>query len=346
MNVMFTLFMLLAIAFANEMRNANGRFNKFINDEVVRKIKESGAKWIPHEADKNPFRNHTEQHLKYMMAMPGININTPKEDLKKSDDFRKRMFGKLKKDDKSKSNPYIPAKSFNLPANFDWRTTDIGKKCMGTVMNQGSCGCCYSFATASSFSMRLCAVTNGPQVDYSPQDILACNKRTLVCNGGVIDIAYNYLEEYGIAPLSCMPYAEVNTPDGQQIPSQACNSVSCPVTGVPFTKAFCKKGTSVTLSGQDKIQNEILNRGPVATQMTVWSDLMNYQSGIYKQTTGTAQGGHAVTLMGWGNANGTNYWIVQNSWGNDFGEKGYFRIDMTDTNSAIAGSAYYCVPDA
>lgn len=42
-------------------------------------------------------------------------------------------------------------------------------------------------------------------------------------------------------------------------------------------------------------------------------------------------GGHAVKIIGWGKETKddgveTEFWIVQNSWGKDWGEDGYFRI--------------------
>lgn len=339
----FLLFSNLLLA--NETRKPSNRFNSFVNQEVVDKIRASGAKWKAFEPHENPFRNYSDNDMKYVMSMPGFDYAEYKKSWTKMEEAKMRFRTMGKNKEKGTKGSNIPAKGFNLPTSFDWRNTTIGQKCKPSVLNQGICGCCYSFATAECFSARICAVTGGPYVDYSPQDILACDKRTMVCNGGVIDVAFNHLEEYGISSLQCVPYAEGNTPDGTLIPSVKCNSFACNVPNVNFTKAYCVKGTSVQLTGRDKIQNEIFLRGPLATLMTVWSDLSNYQSGIYRQTTGTQQGGHAVLLVGWGLDNGVNYWIVQNSWGADWGEGGYFKIDMDDKNSDMASSAFYCVPD-
>lgn len=342
MKILYPL-LLLCLVFADDFKRPSERFNSFISEEIVNEIKASGAKWTPFEAHENPFRKHTDKQLKYMMSMPGFDYDAYKKEFKAGEEFRK-MLAKHKKKT-GLPNTAIPAKAFTVPTSYDWRTDTVGNNCVPTVMNQGICGCCYSFATATSFSARLCAVKGGPMVDYSPQDVLACNKRTMVCNGGVIDISYNYLEEYGVAPLACMPYREGNTPDGTLTPSEPCNSVACTVAGQTFTKAFCKKGSSVVLTGRNNIQNELKARGPLASLMTVWSDLMNYKNGVYKQTSGSKQGGHAITLIGWGVEGGVNYWIVQNSWGNEWGEAGYFKIDMEDANSEMASQAFYCIPD-
>jgi cathepsin B len=345
--IAFCVFLtLLSLLFADETSKPSNRFNSFVNHEVVAKIKKSGATWQAFEPHENPFRNYSDKDMKYVMSMPGFDYEEYKRSLNKMEEAKMRFRTMGKKNAKGIQESNVPAKGFSLPDSFDWRDTAIGKICKPTILNQGICGCCYSFATAESFSARLCAVKGGPFVAYSPQDLLACNKRTMVCDGGVIDICFNHIEEYGISTLECMPYAEGDTPDGTKVPSVKCNSLACNVATVSFTKAFCKKGTSVQLTGRDKIQNEIKERGPLASLMTVWSDLSNYKSGIYKQTTGSKQGGHAILLLGWGVENGVSYWIVQNSWGAEWGDNGVFKIDMSDTNSEMASSAFYCVPDA
>ena len=53
---------------------------------------------------------------------------------------------------------------------------------------------------------------------------------------------------------------------------------------------------------------------------------MTYKSGIYQHVEGSYLGGHAVKLVGWGVEDGIEYWKIANSWNEDWGEDGYFRI--------------------
>lgn len=55
--------------------------------------------------------------------------------------------------------------------------------------------------------------------------------------------------------------------------------------------------------------------GPVETAFTVYSDFENYAGGVYKHVSGSAVGGHAVKIVGWGNDPiAGNYWKIANSW--------------------------------
>jgi hypothetical protein len=44
--------------------------------------------------------------------------------------------------------------------------------------------------------------------------------------------------------------------------------------------------------------------------------------GVYQHRTGGVLGGHAIKVLGWGEENGTPYWLVANSWNPDWGDKG------------------------
>ena len=47
-------------------------------------------------------------------------------------------------------------------------------------------------------------------------------------------------------------------------------------------------------------------------------------------TSGKKLGGHAIKAVGWGTEDGTDYWIMANSWGTKWGEKGFFKIKRGD----------------
>ncbi|KAF4710152.1 hypothetical protein FOZ62_022220, partial [Perkinsus olseni] len=61
------------------------------------------------------------------------------------------------------------------------------------------------------------------------------------------------------------------------------------------------------------IKQEIMTNGPVSAAFSVYEDFTSYKSGVYKHTTGSLLGGHAVEIIGWGTENGTPFWLVKNS---------------------------------
>ena len=58
-----------------------------------------------------------------------------------------------------------------------------------------------------------------------------------------------------------------------------------------------------------------------------------------------AIGGHAIKLLGWGVEDGTKYWIAVNSWNEDWGDNGTFKILKGTDECGIEGSACAGIPD-
>ncbi|KAG6777144.1 hypothetical protein POTOM_016952 [Populus tomentosa] len=71
-------------------------------------------------------------------------------------------------------------------------------------------------------------------------------------------------------------------------------------------------------------------------------DFQFYKSGVFNGDCGTAQS-HAVTAMGYGtNSDGTDYWLVKNSWGTGWGESGYMRMQRgIGASEGLCGIAMY-----
>jgi cathepsin B len=89
------------------------------------------------------------------------------------------------------------------------------------------------------------------------------------------------------------------------------------------------------------IQADIMAHGPVNAGMFLVAEFEVYKSGVFSTTSAAYIGAHAVTIVGWGtdtNASGKDYWLVRNSWNDEWGEKGYFRIERGKDNLAIEQS--------
>jgi len=315
--------------------------NKIINKKMVDELRSKNLTWTVYEPEENPLSQYNDTELMRMLGMPGIDINEVRQYfIEYSDPSDKNIMS-----NSLGSNEMRPARSVVLPGDYDWRTSN--NPCMPQVQDQGRCGSCYAFAAVTVFSARRCALLakgNSPPnlIFYSPQDLLSCNIHTKMCDGGIIDLSFRYFEDFGVVTQACQPYLESGNAGSA---SQECRPSTCSTHGQIFQKEYCKRGSSVIIYGRERIKHEILTNGPVATFMEAFTDLTNYRSGIYKHTSGTSAGGHAVVIVGWGVSGSVNFWIVKNSWGHLWGENGYFRSDMTDDKTKLGQSGMYCIPE-
>ncbi len=97
----------------------------------------------------------------------------------------------------------------------------------------------------------------------------------------------------------------------------------------------------------------LVKNGPFAVAFEVYPDFFHYSGGVYKHTglmdkyNPFEETNHAVLLVGYGvdsSHSGTKYWIVRNSWGEGWGENGYFRIVRGEDECAIESIAVESTP--
>ena len=99
------------------------------------------------------------------------------------------------------------------------------------------------------------------------------------------------------------------------------------------------------MSGKENMKAEIFARGPISCYVSVTQEFLDYQGGIFVDHTHKSLGGHIIEVAGWGKTKeGQEYWIGRNSWGEYWGENGWFRIQTDKDNLSIERSCTWGVP--
>ena len=199
----------------------------------------------------------------------------------------------------------------------------------------------------------MCIASNASlMMPLSAQDV-CFNSNFNGCGGGQISTPWNYMQKEGIVtggqyqdsgPFGkgfctdfSLPHCHHHGPTkGDPYPAEGdkgCEHQSSPkgpsvcdasAAGehANFTDdKYTYTGQTQSASGEDDIKQFMMEGGPCEVAFSVYSDFENYDTGIYKHTSGSQVGGHAVKFVGWGVDSGVKYWKVANSWNPYWGEK-------------------------
>ncbi|KAL9643766.1 hypothetical protein ABK040_016068 [Willaertia magna] len=226
-----------------------------------------------------------------------------------------------------------------LPDNFDSRQK--WPTCIHAIRNQEQCGSCWAFSASEVLSDRFCIDSNGKvNVTLSPQYLVSCDSYDLGCDGGNLNTVWSWMKSYGIVTDNCLPYTSGNGDNGV-CPASTCADNKTPLKqSIYFAKSYEHISPWIEFwKRPEMIQTEILNNGPVQAAFSVYQDFMNYKSGVYRHTSGSFLGGHAIKIVGWGVENNVPYWLV-NSWGTDWGLGGFFKILRGSNEVGIEDTVY------
>ena len=219
--------------------------------------------------------------------------------------------------------------SGDLPPSYDLRELGI----ITPVKSQGECGSCGEFAGIAVLEALIKKET-GIEIDLSEQQIVSCTPGC-GCGVGCSSLTVlQYLRDHGVAPEKAFPYVDRDLDCADSLP-----------TSYRMTTVVSTNIDRRPLAERIKIIKEtILEFGPVATNMGLYDDLDRYRSGVYTYDgKSEAMGGHWVVLVGWrddAEVPSGGYWICRNSWGEKWGQGGYFNSAYGD---ATGIDDYYIV---
>ncbi|XP_033647761.1 dipeptidyl peptidase 1-like [Asterias rubens] len=232
----------------------------------------------------------------------------------------------------------------NLPSSFDWRNVN-GQNFVTPVRDQGACGSCYAFGSLGMIEARLRIATNNTKTTIlSTQDIVSCSEYSQGCEGGFpYLIAGKYAEDFGLIEESCYPYHGKDS---------TCKKNSCKRI---YGTNYAYVGGFYGGCNEELMRIELVKNGPVSVSFEVYSDFELYYGGIYHHVA--LEDGvpgfdpfeltnHAVLVVGYGAdpKTGEKFWSVKNSWGESWGEDGFFRIRRSTDECSIESIAVKSFP--
>jgi C1A family cysteine protease len=197
-----------------------------------------------------------------------------------------------------------------VPDALDWRLKNV----VTPVKDQGQCGSCWAFAVTETLESAYAIKTGDLQV-LAPQQLVDCDMNSYGCSGGYPEFAFQYVEDHGLELESQYPYTAM---DGV-----------CEASDTKYKLEGCFEVPS-----NDEL---LLQKAVVQAPLTVIIEadervFQFYESGVISADDCGQNLDHAVQLVGYGTENNVDYWLVRNSWGVGWGEKGYVKLQRNVDN--------------
>lgn len=223
--------------------------------------------------------------------------------------------------DWAKGAKFTQTLGVDLPSHFDWKDGHT----LGVVKNQGSCGSCWAHAV-TEVEEAVIAIQDKTNVVLSVQELTSCDSSSYGCSGGYFS-AFDYEKQRGLTYEKNFPYRATNL---------RCTTQSMPHDYRIFDWGYVGQPNRRPIV--DEIKAAIFAGGPLAATVCADRAFMNYRSGVFAGNAGCQN--HMIVLEGWDDASGT--WVLRNSWGTGWGDKGFMKIKYGSNSVAqIAAFAVY-----
>ena len=189
----------------------------------------------------------------------------------------------------------------------DWRE----KNKVSSVKNQEQCGGCWAFSSIGAVESAW-AIKHNILYDLSEQQLIDCSNRNHGCEGGSMDLAFEYMKNNSICSNISYPYTA-----SDNMCQKDCNKL-----------VKIKDYMNINRNNMESLMKAV-SKTPVSVAIQANKRTFQlYQSGIYSDPDCGYNLDHGVLLVGYGYDDfyDLDYWIIKNSWGKSWGENGYIRL--------------------
>ena len=224
------------------------------------------------------------------------------------EEFRAQYVGGLKAEVGSYGCKTFSSSASGAPSSIDWRN----KGAVTSVKDQGQCGSCWTFSATGAVEGAW-AISKGQLVDLSEQELVDCATGVSYgshgCNGGQMEGAFKFVIEHGQCSLASYPYTAKDGTCKTCSPLahiSSCSDVK-PNDQISLTAAIAKQPVAVAIEADTRY-------------------FQSYSSGVLTSSSCGTNLDHGVLAVGYGTENGIDYYLVKNSWGTSWGDKGYVKI--------------------
>jgi C1A family cysteine protease len=218
--------------------------------------------------------------------------------------------------DRNDSTIFEAEENVENPSSVDWRT----KGYVTPVKNQGQCGSCWAFSATGALEGQNFRKT-GKLTPLSEQNLVDCSRTqgNKGCSGGWMVRAFKYIiANRGIDTETSYPYEERDGVCRYRTSGRG---------------ASCRKYSEIRRS-EASLLSAVAIQGPISIAVDAGQPSFQlYRSGVYNEPRCSQTINHAVLAVGYGRSqDGQLYWLVKNSWGTSWGDRGYILMSRNKNN--------------
>ncbi|CDW86577.1 cathepsin l [Stylonychia lemnae] len=213
-------------------------------------------------------------------------------------------------------------KPLDIPQSVNW--VQLGA--VSAVKDQGQCGANWAYAAASAIESAYYVMYRDKLTELSAQQLIDCVPQTAGNGCGTvqsIDDVVSYLKLNDMEKES----------DYQ---TQAKSGDACNYDKNKRAVKIYQPPLYPTANSQSALMKAIVE-GPVLAEINADIPFIFYQSGIIDADDCTTSHIHPVLVVGYGVEGNITYYLVKNSWGQTWGEKGYARIAAKGDGPGVCG---------